>query len=675
MTADWRLSARATTTREVDVLVLGGGMAGVFAALGAKTEAIEVVVVEPANLLGGQGTTGGVAGFVGDSERVNDAFRRLVDRLAAAGKIDPYRPNDDRRVYDLESCAFVLQEMADEAGIEIWLHAAALDVKRDGATIEEVLVRCGPSLVRVRPKIVVDATGNAIAAAAAGEPTLHLGPLKQLPMSLYFTLWDTGRPVEPWLPPGCPSWESSDDLPMTSLHPFADGRVEVKMKVVGFDAADGFSLSRAEIHARRQMMGLVHHLQTKGYQGRHTLNGGRPLATHTLASVARAIGQREGRRIVGRTRLTDDDVRTAATFDDAVAVGTYHLDLHWTDTDRRAGTGVTDMVEPYHVPLAAMRPVGLDNVLCPGRSLCGDQLALSSYRAMTTCAQMGFGAGTAAALALSSGRPLDRIDRADLRRRLAAAGQSLDLADYGDYLRCLRVIDQPVPLPVAASSNGETQLALGRSADGATRVLRRDPATGATDVAVRHRTRWTVAASPAEVAEGRMAVDATQRAAALRSPEASRGAQWFRLRLDAAGFATLAEPAAAPDPDAAAETGTLLGRTVAACRVDRFDAALVAARDPQGGGHVLVLLLVDPATSRVDRHLVVDRDADPRSTPAIVPTAIGFALVHDRAGGTTRFFEGSIERLSPIGEPPPEEALLQAMPYADHVAFSTPRSL
>jgi hypothetical protein len=89
-----------------DVVVVGGGMAGVMAALAAKTPECRVLLVEPSNVLGGQGTAGGVAGFCGDTARVNRPFAELVRRLGRHGLIEPYRPNDDRRAYDLEWCAF-----------------------------------------------------------------------------------------------------------------------------------------------------------------------------------------------------------------------------------------------------------------------------------------------------------------------------------------------------------------------------------------------------------------------------------------------------------------------------------------------------------------------------------------------------------------------------------------
>ena len=170
-------------------------------------------------------------------------------------------------------------------------------------------------------------------------------------MSLYFTLWDSGKKVEPFLPPGLPRWTNDDEVPMTTLHMFDTGKVEIKMKVVGFDAADGFGRSKAEIFARRQMVALIYYLQTHGYKGKK-------LDTHVLASVSRGIGVREERRIVGEHVVTDEKAKHGVVFEDAVAVNTYHLDFHWTDKLERAGTGITTMVEPYHIPLRALTPKG-----------------------------------------------------------------------------------------------------------------------------------------------------------------------------------------------------------------------------------------------------------------------------------------------------------------------------
>ena len=415
-------------TRTVDVLVAGGGIAGVFAALGAREGGAQAVLVEPHNVLGGQGTAGGVAGFCGDTARVNGAFAELVERMAAHGLIAPYNPLADRRGYDLEHMAFFLQESLSAAGVEVLLHARVCDAKAEDGVIRRVRVALDGGTLAYQPRMVIDATGECVIPAAAGFPTMHEGPLRQLPMSLYFTLWDTGKPVEPLLPAGCPTWETDDDLPMTSVHRFPSGKLEVKMKVIGFDAADGESLSAAEQFARRQMMGLIYHLQTKGYAGT-------VYDRHVLASVSRQIGVREGRRIVGEHVLTEEEVRHGAIFPDAVAVGTYHLDYHWPDRVQRAGTGICDMVEPYHIPLRALIPKGATNLLVPGRGASGDQMAMSSFRVMATCAQTGYAAGLAAAQCVREKATPLTLSVPALQAKIEAGGQSLNLSDYGEYLR------------------------------------------------------------------------------------------------------------------------------------------------------------------------------------------------------------------------------------------------
>lgn len=415
-------------TKEIDILVVGGGMAGVFAALGAKTPEVSVAIIEPSNVLGGQGTAGGVAGFCGDSQRVNTPFAELVATLSEYKLIAAYKSNADRRPFDLEHCGFYLQEQVAQAGVEIYFHARALGATVDNGTITSVRISCASDEIQFKPKMVIDATGDCVIPVQAGFDTFHESANVQLPMSLYFTLWDSGQKVTPHLPPHCPTWQTDDDLPMTTLHVFDSGKVEVKMKVVGFDAAIGESLSQAEIHARRQMMGLIYYLQTKGYQGKI-------LDQHILASVSRHIGQREGRRIVGEYVLTEHDVTHSAIFEDAIAVGTYHLDYHWPDKVERAGTGITTMVEPYHIPLRSLIAKGSTNLLVPGRGLSGDQMAMSSYRVQATCAQTGFAAGKAAWQCVHDQTNLKTVSANAIQQNIQQNGQSLDLSDYGNYLR------------------------------------------------------------------------------------------------------------------------------------------------------------------------------------------------------------------------------------------------
>jgi FAD dependent oxidoreductase len=413
----------------VDIVVVGGGMAAVMAALAAKTAENRVLIIEPSNVLGGQGTAGGVAGFCGDTARVNAPFAELVARLAEHQLIEPYRPNDDRRPYDLEWCAFFLQEMVTGRGIDLLLHARVIDAGAVEGVVTSLTVATAGAMLRLRPRFVIDGSGACVVPRLAGFPVVHVGANQQLPMSLYFTLWDTGKKVTPILPAGCPSWLDDGAIPMTSVHGFPSGKVEVKMKVVGFDAADGRSRSAAEVFARRQMHGLIYYLQTRGYRGIL-------LDRHVLAGVARGIGVREERRIVGEHVLIESEVRRAVVFDDAVAVNTYHIDFHWPDRMERAGTGITDMLDPHHLPLRMMIPKGASNLLVPGRGASADQTAMSAFRVMAVVAQMGFAAGHAARQCLELHTDLRNVDLIRLQAAIRAGGQSLDLSDYGEYLRC-----------------------------------------------------------------------------------------------------------------------------------------------------------------------------------------------------------------------------------------------
>ena len=417
-----------TETRDADVLVAGGGFAGSLAAIGAAGDGARVVLVEPHNVLGGQGTAGGVAGFCGDTKRVNQPFAELIASLSARDLIHPYNPNADRRAYDLEGCAFFLQKLVLAKGAEPFLHAQVADARAgEDGFVEEVLVVTDGKRILYRPKFVIDATGDCFLAAYGGFPTMHEGVNEQLPMSLYFTLWDSGEKVTPFLPENCPAWETDEDLPMTTVHNFPSGKAEVKMKVIGFDSADGDSLSKAEIHARRQMMGLVYHLQTKGYRGK-------VYGRHVLASASRQIGIRGSRRIIGEHVLTEKEVNNAALFDDAVAIGTYHIDYHWPDRVQRAGTGITTALDPYPIPLRSLIPKGAKNLLAAGRCASADQMAMSSMRVMATCAQMGYAAGTAARQCLLENCNLSAAPIRKIQTALENNGQSLDISEYGEYL-------------------------------------------------------------------------------------------------------------------------------------------------------------------------------------------------------------------------------------------------
>ena len=126
--------------REVAVLVAGGGVAGVYAALGAADHGRGVLLVEQHAFVGGQGTAGGVHTFCGETRFVNDRWREMLRRLHTFGGISAYRANADGRAFDCESQKFVLQEMLAEAGVELLLHTQVLAVERSGDRLPAVIL-------------------------------------------------------------------------------------------------------------------------------------------------------------------------------------------------------------------------------------------------------------------------------------------------------------------------------------------------------------------------------------------------------------------------------------------------------------------------------------------------------------------------------------------------------
>ena len=407
---------------EADVAVLGGGMAGASAALAAAQSGASVILVERFAVCGGNGTVGGVGAFCGETRGQGEAFDAIVAGLDAFGAIVPYEPYEQReaRVFEPEILAIVLQELLLRRGVKLLLHTRLVDVMShaDGR-ISEVLLAGTSGLEALRAKQFIDATGEATVAHAAGFETVSGRPADglTLPMSMMFFVRVLDE-VEPQIPEG---WfgkiETADDLPMTSPWPHGPAAKAIKIKIPRFNASDTESLTAAEIQGRRRMMEVVDYLQRVD---------GKPWYFDRAAA---RIGIREGRRIVGEHVLTVDELRAAATFDDAVAKAVFYLDGHRPDDDQRTYLLPPEQrrVPPYQIPFGSLVPRDAKNLLAAGRCLSADQLALSSARVMTTCAMMGQAAGIAAAEAARHGIDLGALDRMALRREIVKRGAVLNL--------------------------------------------------------------------------------------------------------------------------------------------------------------------------------------------------------------------------------------------------------
>ncbi len=417
----WRRSV--PVRYECDVAVIGGGIAGVCAALAAARSEARVLLVERFAVTGGNATIGGVASFCGETAGQGEAFDAILADLGIFNSIEPYAPYPEKenRKFDHEILALVLQEQVLRRGIKLLLHTDFVDVlERDGRIVECIV--CGASGPEaIRAKQFIDCTGEAHVVRRAGFEVVKGRPEDglQLPMSMMcfvrHVASDNARTQLPegWFDPV----RSADDLPMTSIWPNGPGGNALKIKIPMFDAGDTESLTAAEVRARRRMMEVLDYYQR--VEKKNWL----------LDHCSPRIGIREGRRIVGDYVLTVDDLRAGRTFDDAIARGVFYLDGHKPDDDKRTYILPKDQltVPPYQIPFRSLLPRGAKNLLVAGRCLSADQLALSSARVMTTCSMMGQAAGVAAALAASRACGPRDLDPNEVRNTVVERGARLDV--------------------------------------------------------------------------------------------------------------------------------------------------------------------------------------------------------------------------------------------------------
>jgi glycine/D-amino acid oxidase-like deaminating enzyme len=427
-----RQAVLAATT---DVLVVGGGPAGIGAALGAAEAGAEVVLAERYGFLGGNATAALVMPLMsfhtqraafeqpgraklfptdhGPGEPVvAGALARLLQRLVRAGGALAPAPDTGYTVpFDPEQLKLAALDLLDEAGVQLLFHAFASDVLLDGPVDGVVFeTKSGPVVIRAR--VVVDCTGDGDIAARAGAP-YEIGRDQDglvQPMTLMFRMVQfEAAGFEGYVRAHPDQWRGVHglwalirkardagelDLPREDILFFGTphaGEVSVNStRVTGLLGCDVFDWSRAELESRRQMRQIAAFLcrHVPGFERAYVAQSG----VHT--------GVRETRRIVGDYRLTAEDVLEARKFDDVVARGAYPLDIH---NPTGSGTMLKRVRagEAYDIPLRALLPQGVEGLVVAGRCLSGSHEAHSSYRVMPIVMATGQAAGVCAALAAS----------------------------------------------------------------------------------------------------------------------------------------------------------------------------------------------------------------------------------------------------------------------------------
>lgn len=438
-----------------DVLVIGGGPAGFGAAVAAARNGASVTLIERNSMLGGMATAGLVGPFMtcydndGEEQIVKGIFDELCLRTEAlGGAIHPskvegmttyssYYIRSHRHVtpFQSEVLAVVMEEMALEAGVRLLYNVQLCDVLTENRRITGIVAAMKEGLALFRAKTYLDTTGDADVAYHAGVPTWMGDKRSGLtqPASLFFEIGNVDREkfvgeLEAKKQDGklgipshnCWSWyiaqarENGDwtldrDEIGNYEEPVANRWKMNTTRISGIDATKTEDITAGLIEGRRQIQEVLRFLR-KYVPGCENVE---------LIEVASVLGVRETRHIVGEYELTVEDIMAQKHFDDAICTYGYAVDIH----DAQGNGGVFQEVNHYYtIPFRCLVPVGCDNLLVAGRSICGSSEAAASYRVMPCCIATGQAAGTAAALALKTGVDAGRVDTGMLRRTLTEQG-------------------------------------------------------------------------------------------------------------------------------------------------------------------------------------------------------------------------------------------------------------
>lgn len=388
-----------------DVAVCGGGIAGVCAAISSARAGARTLLIERSGSLGGTLTEGFIplildadnkGGIVKELfaflDEHNMTVSRRGDRVDRDGKRIP------GRMVDTEGCKYFFDKACAEAGVTVLFYSQAAAVKTDRNKITELLVVTECGNYSLRAEVYIDSTGNGLLADLAGCEWECGDPDEKKPSPTSMAICTVGMPSEYNGTDSVEDKAQYSKMLKESGIEISGGLATVKklpslsLWNMGMNFQynvmpdDITSLSRAVLEGRCECFEVIEaHKKITGYENLST------------AFTGSHIGIREGRRVFGEYRITDEDILVGRRFDDAVCLVTFGVDVHKLKTDDTDECLRGYKTKPYHIPYRALIPLGCDNLILVGRCISGDFYPHSSYRVMGNMAATGEAGGYAAA--------------------------------------------------------------------------------------------------------------------------------------------------------------------------------------------------------------------------------------------------------------------------------------
>lgn len=441
-----------------DVVVVGGGPAGICAAIAAARCGVKALLIEQAGFCGGMATQGLVGPFMtcydrkGEKMIIRGLFSEIVDRMVQRGfAIHPSQiragtaftswitvGHDHVTPFESEGLKLILDEMLMEAGVEVLYHTSFLEPVLENNAVTEIVVSSKKGLERIRGKVFIDCSGDGDLAARSGVP-FEMGNEElnlMQPATMFFQICNVdSNAVEADIQANLHNFYRKDGVNYRSFHwrvsqarengdwnlervsiglfrmPKPDEWGVNTSRLMNIDSTDNQSLTRAEVEGRSQADQILRFLR-KYVPGCEDAR---------IKATASHVGIRESRHIRGEYRLTAEDLIQAKVPADSILLAANSVDVHG-----RFGPTSNEYVpiegDYYGVPFRSLVPVGVEQLLVAGRCVSADSTAAGAIRVMPPCMAMGQAAGTAAALAIKNACQVRRVDPVTLRSVLKENG-------------------------------------------------------------------------------------------------------------------------------------------------------------------------------------------------------------------------------------------------------------
>lgn len=447
-----------TDAREVggfDVVVCGGGTAGVAAAVAAARSGAGTALIEKSFSVGGSAYNAMVGPFMtcydgkGEEQIVKGIFDEIVRRMekrggaihpSKTGRVSEYgcfNPKNHHNVtpFEPEALKLVCFDMLGEAGVRLFLNHTLVDAAVEDGRVTGAVCFDSVGMAVFRAPVFVDATADAVLAFKAGvefETGRRENGLTQ-PVSLFFSIYDVdddqlieyvGRdPGKRHLPYSGEVEEARargvytinrNKIGLYKMVRSGQWRLNTT-RIQGVNPLCPDDMTAAYVEGVRQIEFLLDFFKT--------LPG---LENAKLMQTAASIGIRDSRRIKGVHTLTADDIYDAREFNDVIALCAYPMDLHpATGSARGIQEGDRPLPNSYRIPYRILVPERLDGLLVAGRCVSATFEALGGIRIMPPVMAMGQAAGVAAAVSAAAGIQPRDIDVKDLQKRLRQQGAVL----------------------------------------------------------------------------------------------------------------------------------------------------------------------------------------------------------------------------------------------------------